>query len=234
MANIQTETITYRANGGTANGYIARPGDQAQHPGVVVIQEWWGINDNIKEICRRFADAGYVALAPDLYHGRVIPNGEPNEAQKALMSLDQAEVQKNLHGAVQTLISQTDVAPKRVGVVGFCMGGRLALIVASDEGSNIGAVASFYGGGYDPTEDAVRAMQCPVLAIYGGQDGSTPEPVRERFRKYLTDNGKTFDMVVYPGAQHAFFNDSRPEVYDAAAAEDAWNRTLAWFGRYLK
>jgi carboxymethylenebutenolidase len=234
MANIQTETITYRANGGTAKGYIARPDDQAQHPGVIVIQEWWGINDHIKAICQRFADAGYVALAPDLYHGRVILNGEPNEAQKAMMSLDQAEVAKNLHGAVQALRGRADVLPKRVGVVGFCMGGRLALLVASDEGSQIGAVSSFYGGGYDPTEDAVRAIQCPVLAIYGGQDNSTPEPVRERFRKYLADNGKTFDMVVYPGAHHAFFNDSRPEVYDSAAAEDAWNRTLTWFGHYLK
>src|SRR5579863_4947804 len=129
MANIQTETITYRANGGTANGYIARPDDQAQHPGVVVIQEWWGINDNIKEICRRFADAGYVALAPDLYEEQEILNCEPNEAQKAMMSLDQAEVAKNLHGGVQALRGRPEVLPKRVGVVGFCMGGRLALIV---------------------------------------------------------------------------------------------------------
>ncbi len=233
MANIQTETITYRANGGTANGYVARPDDQAQHPGVIVIQEWWGINDNIKAICRRFADEGYVALAPDLYHGKVVLNGEPNEAQKAMMALDQTEVAQNLHGAVQALKSRPEVLPKKVGVVGFCMGGRLALIVASQEGSDIGAVAGFYPGGYNPSEADVQAIQCPVLAIYGERDDSTPEPAREQFRKYLTDSGKVFDMVVYPGAHHAFFNDSRPAVYDAAAAEDAWNRTLAWFTRYL-
>jgi carboxymethylenebutenolidase len=234
VANIQTATISYRANGGNADGYLARPDDQAQHPGVIVIQEWWGINDNIKDISRRFAEAGYVALAPDLYHGKVVLNGEPNEAQKAMMALDQAEVAKNLHGAVQALKSRPEVSPKRVGVVGFCMGGRLALVVASQEGTDIGAVAGFYPGGYNPTEDDVKAIQCPVLAIYGDRDDSTPEAQREKFRKYLADNGKTFDMVVYPGAHHAFFNDTRPEVYDAAAAEDAWNRTLAWFSRYLR
>jgi carboxymethylenebutenolidase len=234
MATIHTETITYHANGGSASGFLARPDDQDAHPGVIVIQEWWGINDHIKDICGRFAAAGFIALAPDLYHGRVILNGEPNEAQKASMSLDQTEVAKNLHGAVQTLRGRADVAPKKIGVTGFCMGGRLALVVATDEGSDIGAVVSFYGGGYDPTEADVQAMQCPVLAIFGGADGSTPEPVREKFRKYLTDNGKTFDMVVYPDAQHAFFNDTRPEVYDSAAAADAWSRTVAWFIRYLK
>jgi len=234
VANTQSETITYRANGGTAAGYVARPDDQVRHPGVIVIQEWWSINDNIKEICRRFAAAGFVVLAPDLYHGKVVLNGEPNEAQKAAMSLDQAEVAKNLHGAVQALKNRPEVSPKQVGVVSFCMGGCLALIVASQEGSDIGAVAGFYPGGYNPSEADVQAIQCPVLAIYSGKDDSTPEPVREKFRKYLTDNGKTFDMVVYPGAHHAFFNDTRPEVYDSAAAEDAWNRTLAWFSRYLK
>ncbi len=234
MVNIRTATITFPANGGTADGFLAYPDDQAKHPGVIVIQEWWGLNDNIKDICRRFADAWYVALAPDLYHGRVILNGEPNEAQKAMMALDQDEVAKNLHGAIQTLKARPEVSTPNVGVVGFCMGGFLALKVATREGSNVGAVVSFYPGGYDPTEADVQAMQCPILAIFGGKDHSTPEAMREKFRKLLTDNGKTFDMVVYPGADHAFFNDTRAEVYDAAASQDAWNRTLSWFSRYLR
>jgi carboxymethylenebutenolidase len=162
-----------------------------------------------------------------------VPNGEPNEAQKAAMALDQTDVANNLRGALQTLQARPDVAPQRIGVTGFCMGGRLALIFATQAGPELGAVVSFYGGGYDATSEAVQRMQAPILAIYGGNDQSTPANKREQFRAYLTDQGKTFDMVVYPGAGHAFFNDTRAEVYDAASAEDAWQRTLAWFQRYL-
>lgn len=233
MAGVVTEDITFRSNGGTATGYLARPDDAQQHPGVIVIQEWWGINDNIKDIARRFAQAGFVALAPDLYHGQVVPNGEPNEAQKAMMSLDQAEVAKNLQGALQSLQARPEVGSQKIGVTGFCMGGRLTLIFASQAGAELGAAVGFYPGGYDPTEQDVAALQCPVLVMYGGEDDSTPPHLRDKFRKYLTDQGKTFDMVVYPGAGHAFFNDTRPQVYDTAAAADAWQRTLSWFTRYL-
>lgn len=233
MTGVVTEDITFRSNGGTANGYLARPDNAQPHPGVIVIQEWWGINANIKDIAQRFAQAGFVALAPDLYHGKVVPNGEPNEAQKAAMSLDHAEVAKNLQGALHALKARPDVAPKQIGVTGFCMGGRMTLSFASQAGAELGAAVGFYPGGYDPTEQAVAAIQCPVLALYGGEDTSTPQDTREKFRQYLTDQGKTFDMVVYPGAGHAFFNDTRPQVYAAAAAADAWQRTLAWFTRYL-
>ncbi len=200
--------------------------------GPIVIQEWWGINANIKDIARRFADAGFVALAPDLYHGKV--TAEPNEAQKAMMALDQQTVAKDLQGALVALQGRSEVAPKKIGVTGFCMGGMIALVFASQAGSELGAVVSFYGGGFDPTEDQVRAMQCPVLAIYGSEDQSTPAPLREKLRKYLTDNHKTAHMMVYQGAQHAFFNDTRPEVHDVAASADAWQQTLDWFTRYLK
>jgi carboxymethylenebutenolidase len=232
MANVRTEAITFPSNGGTANGYLALPDDGAAHPGVIVIQEWWGINENIQDIARRFADAGFVALAPDLYHGKV--TDEPNEAQKAMMALDMHEVAKDLAGALAALQARPEVAPKKIGVTGFCMGGMIALKFATQAGAELGAVVSFYGGGYDPTEAEVKAMQCPILAIYGSEDQSTPEPLRDKLRKYLTDNGKISDMVVYQGAQHAFFNDTRPEVHDPQASQDAWQRTLGWFTRYLK
>jgi carboxymethylenebutenolidase len=232
MADILTSDITFPSNGGTAQGYLARPADGKPHPGVIVIQEWWGLNDHIKDIARRLAGAGFIALAPDLYHGKVVD--EPNEAQKAAMALDRAEVAKDLRGALVALQGQADVAPKKIGVTGFCMGGGITLAFATQTGAELGAIVPFYPGGYDPTEDDVRAIQCPVQLIFAGKDHSTPEAMRERLRQYLTDNGKTFDMIVYPDADHAFFNDTRPEVYDAAAAEDAWNRTVTWFERYLK
>ncbi len=232
MADILTEDITFPSNGGTAAGYLARPADGKPHPGVIVIQEWWGLNANIKDIARRFAGAGFIALAPDLYHGRVID--EPDEAQKAVMNLDQAEVAKDLRGALTALQGQSDVAPKKIGVSGFCMGGTLTLMFASQAGAELGAIAPFYPGGYDPTEAEVQRISCPVHVVYAERDHSTPEATRDRLRKYLTDNGKTFDMVVYPRTDHAFFNDTRPESYDAAASADAWNRTVSWFERYLK
>jgi carboxymethylenebutenolidase len=232
MADIITTDITFPSNGGTATGYLARPTDGKPHPGIIVIQEWWGINANIKDIAQRFAVAGFVALAPDLYHGRV--TDEPNEAQKAAMALDQAKVAKDLQGALAALQGQSDVAPKKIGITGFCLGGFITLVFAAQAGPELGAIAPFYPGGYDPTEDEVRRIACPIQVIYGENDHSTPEATRERLRKYLTDTGKTFDMIVYPGADHAFFNDTRPEVYDAAASADAWDRTVAWFERYLK
>ncbi len=232
MDAVTTEDITFASNGGTAAGYIARPADQLPHPGVVVIQEWWGLNENIRDIARRFAGAGFVALAPDLYHGKVTK--EPDEAQKAMMALDQAQVAKDLAGAVKALQSYDFVAPKRVGVTGFCMGGYITLVFAAAAGNDLGAAVSFYGGGYTPTEQGVAGIQSPLLAIYAGRDESTPEAERERLRQLLTDQGKTFDMVMYPDAEHAFFNDERPEVYNPAAAADAWKRTLSWFGTYLR
>ncbi|MBA3825004.1 MAG: dienelactone hydrolase family protein [Ktedonobacterales bacterium] len=232
MADYLTTDITFPSNGGTATGYLARPSDGKPHPGIIVIQEWWGVNANIKAIAQRFAEAGFIALAPDLYHGKVID--EPNEAQKAAMLLDQAEVANDLRGALTALQGYSDVAPKKLGVTGFCLGGLITLVFAAQAGPELGAIAPFYPGGYDPTEDDVRRIQCPIQLVYGERDHSSPEATRERLRKYLTDTGKTFDMIVYPGADHAFFNDTRAEVYDAAAAEDAWNRTVSWFTRYLR
>jgi carboxymethylenebutenolidase len=232
MADIVIEDITFASNGGSAQGYLARPDDGAQHPGLILIQEWWGLNAHIKDVARRYANAGYVALAPDLFHGKMTT--EPNEAQKLAMSLDQAQVARDLHGATQTLQAMTTVDPKRIGITGFCMGGLIAMVYAAQAGTNAGAVVAFYPGGYDPSEADVAAIQCPALLIYGSKDHSTPSEKREQLRKMLTDQGKTFDMVVYQGADHAFFNDTRPEVHDATAAADAWNRALDWFGRYLK
>jgi carboxymethylenebutenolidase len=234
MAGIVTADITFASNGGTAQGYVARPDDGATHPGVIVIQEWWGLDDHIKDITRRFANAGFVALAPDLYHGTVVPVGEPNEAQKAMMAMDQAVVAQDLRGAMTTLSNMSDVAPKQVGVVGFCMGGFITMNVASQAGSNIGAAVAFYPGGYNPTEQEVAAIQAPVLIIYASEDHSTPAEKREQLRQWLTDNGKTFDMVIYQGRDHAFFNDTRPEIHDPSDSADAWQRTINWFTRYLK
>src|SRR5689334_393825 len=117
---MRTQDIQYPYNGSQAQGYLARPDSDSPVPGIIVIQEWWGLNDHIKDVSRRFADVGFVALAPDLYHGKVVK--EPNDAQKAAMELDRERAAKEMAGAATYLKAQSYVMPKKIGIVGFCMG----------------------------------------------------------------------------------------------------------------
>jgi carboxymethylenebutenolidase len=221
--------IEFAANGGHAPGYLARPDGDGPFPGVVVIQEWWGLDAHIKDVTERFAGEGFVALAPDFYRGRVAK--EPDEARKLAMELDHPRAIKDMQGAVNYLIAQPSVEPKKAGIVGFCMGGGLALLM-SHSGRNLGAVVMFYGRG--ELDDAMaQRVSTPVLGLFGEADTGIPlEMVRANERK-LREQGKTVEIVVYPGAPHAFFNDTRP-IYHKEAAEDAWRRTLEWFRAHLK
>lgn len=225
---MQTQMIEFAANGGSAPGYLARPDGSA--PGVVVIQEWWGLGDHIKRIAERFAEAGFVTLAPDLYRGQVA--NEPDEARKLAMELQYPQAQADMQGAVDYLLAQSFVQPKKVGMIGFCMGGRLTGQMALN-GQRISAFVPFYGMTALSEADAAK-ITAPVLAIYGETDGGyPPEMIRENER-VLSAAGAPHEIVVYPGAPHAFFNDTRPHIYHPDAAEAAWKRTLAWFREYLK
>ncbi|MDE3154728.1 MAG: dienelactone hydrolase family protein [Acidobacteriota bacterium] len=223
------EMVEFASNGGQCGGYLALPA-AAQAPAVVVIQEWWGLVPHIKELADRFAQAGFVALAPDLYHGTATKS--PDEAGKLMMSLRIDEAEKDLRGAVTYLLGHPRVQGTRVGTVGFCMGGALSLFAAC-RNPEVGACVIFYGGHPNVKPDLAQ-LQAPVLGLYAGKDGFvTPEVVRE-LGAQLTALGKRHTLHTYPEAQHAFFNDTRPEVYDAAAAEDAWTRTVQFFRRELK
>lgn len=216
------------AGNSAAPGYLARPDGNA--PGVVLIQEWWGLNDHIKDVADRFAAAGFATLAPDLYRGQVAL--EPDEARKLAMALEFPQALADIQGAVDYLLAQPFVAPKKIGVVGFCMGGRLAGQFAA-KGQNTGAIVAFYGV-KDLTDEDVEQIEAPLLSIYGETDaGYPPEMIAANQRK-LEAAGKTNRTLVYPGAPHAFFNDTRPHIYHAQAAGLAWEETLAWFRQYLK
>jgi carboxymethylenebutenolidase len=222
--------IEFAANGDNAPGYLARPEGDGPFPGVVVMQEWWGLDAHIKDVTERFAREGFVALAPDFYRGRVAT--EPDEARKLAMELDHPRAIKDMQGAVNYLIAQPFVEPKQAGIVGFCMGGGLALLM-SHSGRNLGAVVMFYGRGELDDVTAAR-VSAPLLGLFGEADTGIPvETVRANERK-LREQGKTVEIVVYPGAPHAFFNDTRPHIYHKEAAEDAWRRTLAWFREHLR
>jgi carboxymethylenebutenolidase len=189
---------------------------------VIVIQEWWGLVDHIKNVCDRFAEAGFVALAPDLYHGQTAKS--PDEAGKLMMALRIDEAEQDLSGAVQYLLDHDAVTGNKVGCVGFCMGGALALYAAS-KNSNIGACVVFYGIHPNVKPDLAN-LQAPVLGNYAEKDRSVPTDKVNELEQQLKALGKQVDFKIYPGTDHAFFNDTRPEVYNAQAAADAWQRTI--------
>jgi carboxymethylenebutenolidase len=226
---MQTEMVSFAGNGENVDGYLARPDGDGPFPGVIVVQEWWGLNDNIKDIARRFAGEGFAALAPDLYHGKVAE--EPDEAQKAMMALDQNRASTELTKGADWLASQPFTQGKGIGAIGFCMGGGLALTLACDS-NHIKAAAPFYGGNPTPI-DKVANLQGPVFAVYADHDAWANDAVRESLEEALRQHGKQFETKVYPGTEHAFFNDTRKEVYREEAAKDAWQKVLALFRENL-
>lgn len=231
LGDIVTESVKYEdAAGETLMGYLARPGDEEPAPAVVVIQEWWGLNDHIRDVARRFASAGFVALAPDLYHGVTV--SEPDEARKLVMELDMREAVREIRQAIDFLQSQSYVAGQqsaKVGIVGYCMGGGLVLQTARVE-EDLGAAVAYYGSPLTPS--AAQEVQAPVLGLYGAEDtGISVEAVR-KMEAALDEAGITNEFHIYEGAGHAFFNDTRSS-YDSEAAADAWPRTLEWFRTYL-
>jgi len=218
--------IEFKSNGGTCAGYLAG----TSGPGVIVIQEWWGLVPHIKDIADRFAAEGFVALAPDMYHGEV--TSEPDLAGKLLMSMNLATAGKDLSGAVDALQERT--GRTKVGATGFCMGGGLALMAACLRPDAISAVAPFYGGMRPDTVIEWDNLAAVVEGHYAETDRGTaaPEAVKE-LEATLRAKGKNATFHVYPGTQHAFFNDTRPEVYDAEVSQVAWDRMLALFRAHL-
>ena len=216
------EMVEFKSNGGTCGGYLA----DGNGPGVIVIQEWWGLVDHIKDIADRFAAEGFTALAPDMYHG--VQTTEPDQAGKLLMSMNLATAGKDLSGAVDFLRERT--GRNKVGATGFCMGGGLALMVACQRPDAVAACAPFYGGMRPDTPVDWDAIAAVVEGHYAENDRGTasPEAARE-LEGILRGKGKSATFHVYPGTHHAFFNDTRPEVYDAEVSKTAWDRTLALF-----
>ena len=220
--------IEFKANGRTATGYLARPTSPRGH-GVLVVQEWWGLVDHIKDIADRFAAEGFFALAPDLYHGEQTKS--PDAAGKMMMALNMAETAKDLRGAADALIALEGVTPKQVGVVGFCMGGQLALYAACEFPERIAAVVDFYGV-HPHAKPKLENLGAPVLFHFAKKDSSTPEGQARELVRRMEQLGKHVEAYFY-NAEHAFFNDTRPKVYSRADATEAWKRTIEFFNRTL-
>lgn len=192
--------------------------------GVVVIQEWWGLNDHIKEVADRFAGEGMLAAAPDLYHGVVTT--EPDEARKAVMELDLDQAVREIQATTDYLLAQPGI--EAVAVIGFCMGGRLSLRM-SIEGERLAAAVVFYGRAL--SDDEAALVKVPLLGLYGSEDHGIPLDSVRAMQRQLEAAGVPNQVRIYDGAGHAFFNDTRAS-YDAQASQDAWQRTLSWIRQH--
>lgn len=218
------ELVDFPSNGHGASGYLALP-EGGSGPGLIVIQEWWGLVPHITDLCDRFAAEGFVALAPDLYHGETTT--EPDEAGKLMMALNLDRAAQDLSGAVTFLLDHDATTGGKLGVTGFCMGGGLTLVAACNTPDAFGAVVPWYGLiPWPEAEPDWTKLEAPVEGHYAGKDGFfTPEAATALEAK-LRGLGKAATLYQYPEADHAFFNDTRPEVYDPEAAAVAWQRTL--------
>ncbi len=222
------EIVNFPSNGQEAEGYLAKPAS-GSGPGVIVIQEWWGLVPHITDICDRLAAEGFVALAPDLYHGET--TAEPDEAGKLMMGLNIDQAAKDMSGAVDYLAGLDSATGDSVGCVGFCMGGGLSLYLASLK-PEIGACVIYYGvlPGAQPN---LANVQASVLGHYAENDDFANPAAARELESQLSSLGKNVEFHIYDGTDHAFFNDTRPDAYNEAAAKTSWERTLAFFKAHL-
>jgi carboxymethylenebutenolidase len=209
-------------------GYLAIP-EAGSGQGVIVLQEWWGLVPHIQDIADRFAAAGYVALAPDLYEGETTTS--PDEAARLFMALNIEKTAQKLETIAEFLLNHEAVTGEKLGVVGFCMGGQLALLAATVS-EKIGAVVDFYGIHPNVHPDFSK-LTAPVLGIFGEQDEFVPPIAVHNLEADIQKAGGSIEIHLYPNVGHAFFNNTRSEVYSATAAEDAWNETIGFLGANL-
>jgi len=234
QVDVTAEPVQYATVGGApVRGYLAMPEGagarpDAGLPGLIVIHEWWGLNDNVETMARLFAHHGYVALAVDLYGGE---SAETAERARQLMSgVDEAKAKDNLRQAYDYLVNERHVS--RVGVIGWCFGGGWSLQTALLLPDRIDATVIYYGRLVDD-RDALASLQMPILGFFGAEDQGIPVAGVRKFESTLKELGKDVEIHVYDGAGHAFANPSG-ERYQPQAAKDAWQRTLAFFDQHLK
>jgi carboxymethylenebutenolidase len=216
--------VTFSSNGGTAEGYLALP-ESGSGPGLIVIQEWWGLVPHVRNLADRFAREGFVALAPDLYHG--VTTTEPDEAGKLLMGLAMDQAAKDIAGAARYLAGRDDTAGDALGVVGFCMGGSLALwsaTIAPEIAVAIGFYPAMPWERMSPTWSSYDGKAAAIHTAEG--DGGTAAEGIQQAKAMIEAAGGSVALYDYPGTQHAFVNDERPEVHDPEATALAWERTV--------
>lgn len=225
MSTITASSFTFTSEGKSAEGFLARPADLAKAPAVIIIHEWWGLNDHIRDIAGRYAHAGFVAAAVDLYDGAL--TRDQQEAGKLMGALDPKKALAKLETALGFLRGADYVSA--VGVTGFCMGGVYTLLAACN--FQFEAAVPFYGMPDDLS--VIQNLKCPVLFIGGEKDQWITVEKMNKLDAAFKQYGKDAEVKIYAGADHAFFNDTRPDVYSAKDAADAWRRTIEFFTKHL-
>jgi carboxymethylenebutenolidase len=223
--------VSFTSNGGTASGYLASPAS-GKGPGVIVIQEWWGLIDQVKGTADMFAREGFNALAPDFYHGKSAQIGEPDAAQKLMMEMHIDQAAKDARGAAQYLASHPQTSSQKLGVIGFCMGGMLALMTGTVAPDAVGAVVDCYGVPPQKKPDYAKLKGVPVLGIFGGKDEHVMHAL-PTLEADLKAAGAPFEKVVYPEGDHAFLNAQRKDVHRPDDAKDAWTKIISFLKTHL-
>src|SRR3954463_7772570 len=220
--------VEFRSNGDTASGYLAVPAS-GTGPGLLVIQEWWGLVPQIKETCDRLAGGGFVALAPDLYRGEIAEHTEMDKANELMQSLPPDRAARDMGGAIDYLLGHQAVRGGSVGVIGFCMGGMLALFIAALQGPKVAAVTPFYGAPLGDMAPDWSGLTAPVQGHFAENDDFFPPGAVKDLERQLQGMGKDVEFIVYPGTGHAFGNEENPlGTRDEAAATLAWERAIAF------
>lgn len=224
------KSVSYKSGDETVNGILYTPAGKGPFPALLVIHEWWGLNDWVKEQASKFADEGYVALAVDLYRGKVAAT--PDLAHELMRGVPEDRARRDLQAAFDFLASQPDVRKDRIGSVGWCMGGGYSLNVALAQPKLAAAVINYGHLATDPAQ--LKKINAPILGNFGGQDRGIPPEDVKKFQQALDQMGKKNDIKIYPDAGHAFENANNKQGYRADDAADAWKRTVDFLGRTLK
>jgi carboxymethylenebutenolidase len=224
------KSVSYKSGDETVQGQLYTPAGKGPFPALVVVHEYWGLNDWVKDQASKLADQGYVALAVDLYRGKVATT--PDEAHQIMRGVPEDRAKRDLHAAVEFLKSQSNVKKDRIGSIGWCMGGGYALDVALQEPDLAATVINYGHLATDP--DALKKINASILGLFGGQDkGITPDDVH-KFEASMKQLGKKIDIKIYDDAGHAFENSNNTNGYRAADAADAWKRTVDFLAGTLK
>ena len=225
-----SKDVSYKSGDETVKGILYTPAGNGPFPGIIVIHEWWGLNDWIKEQGSKLADQGYVALAVDLYRGKVATT--PEEAHEIMRGVPADRAARDLHAAFEFLQSQPSVRKDRIGSIGWCMGGGYSLDVALAEPTLTVAVINYGHLATDPA--AIGKIHAAILGNFGGQDKGIPPADVNKFEAELKKQGKAADIKIYPDAGHAFENPNNKSGYRAEDAADAWQRTVRFLDGNLK
>jgi carboxymethylenebutenolidase len=225
-----SKPVSYKSGDETVQGVLYTPAGKGPFPGIIVIHEWWGLNDWVKDQATKLSDQGYVTLAIDLYRGKVATT--PDEAHEIMRGLPEDRAKRDLHAAFVFLTSQPDIEKDRIGAIGWCMGGGFALDVALQE-PTLRAVVINYGHLATET-NSLKTINASVLGLFGAQDrGITPDDVH-KFEKAMKELGKPVDITIYPDAGHGFENPINKDGYRPEDTADAWKRTVKFFAATLK